>query len=52
MALMRGIENLSSNMKAVSVLQLRSYDFWRLGRLFTVFTPNTNYELKKNIVTE
>jgi hypothetical protein len=32
------------------VLQLRSYDFWHLWRLFTVVTSNTNYELKRKFL--
>jgi len=50
MALMGSVEILSSDVKAISVLPWRSYDFWRLGRVITVVTLNRNYELKNTLL--
>ena len=47
---MGNVEILSSDGKAISVLQWRSYDFWRLGRVITVVTLNRNYELKNALL--
>jgi hypothetical protein len=50
MALMGSVEILSSDVKAISVLQWRRYDFWRLGRVIAVATLNKNYELNNTFL--
>jgi hypothetical protein len=50
MTLMGSAEILSSDVKAISVLQCRRYDFWHLGRLITVVTLNRNYELNNALL--
>ena len=47
---MGSVEILSSDVKAVSVLQWHRYDFWRLGRVVIVVTPNRNYELNNTLL--
>jgi len=50
MALMGSVEILSSDVKAISLLQWRRYDFWRLGQVITVVTLNRNYELNNTLI--